>query len=134
MNVPPYHELDRPALEAIRATCPDGAFFADPAETVNGPAFVVEDGTRGIVGVLVYRMTAEPFLYVDQTLPARERWNATKTLVEESAPVLLARGIRECHLFPNDKTFAWRLLRKLRGMVGDPRIHLVWNLSRAFGG
>jgi hypothetical protein len=134
MNVRPYHELDRPALGAIRATCPPGAFFADPNETPNSPAFVVEDGPRGVVGAIVYRMTAEPFIYVDQTLPAMMKWRAVKTLAVETAPRLLERGIQELHLFPNDKTFAWRLIRKLKGVFGDTRLHLVWHLSRAFGG
>jgi hypothetical protein len=133
MNVRPYHELDRPALEAIRATCPPGAFFADPADAAQPLAFVVEDG-GGVVGVIVYRMTAEPFLYVDQTLPAMVKWRATRTLMLETAPRLLARGIQELHLFPNDKTFAWRLIRKIKGVFGDTRLHLVWHLSRAFGG
>ena len=134
MNVRPYHELDRPALEAICATCPSGAFFADPGETPNSPAFVVEDGTRGVIGAIVYRMTAEPFAYVDQTLSPHKRWSAIKTLCDETAPGLLARGIQELHIFPNDMTFARRLLRKFTGIYGDSRLHLVWHLSRAFGG
>lgn len=133
MNVRQYRESDRPALARIMATCPPSAFIADPQEKVNGRAFVAEEDGR-VLGVVVCRSTVEPFLYLDQTLSPARKWSAVESLAEGVGEALSAEGIKELHLFPSDARFARRLTRSLRAAFGDVRCHVVWNISRAFGG
>jgi hypothetical protein len=133
MNVRPYSDTDRIALEAIVATCPETAFFADPNDVPNTSAFVAEEDGR-VLGVVVCRLTVEPFLYVDQTLQPCQKWSAIETLAEGMGRNLAGAGIKEIHLFPSDERFARRLTRHLRAAFGDVRCHVVWNISRAFEG